>query len=108
MPASMLTLLMPAIFRYHRVPLHVQVRMRGNQRSGGAVEWSHNALIPLISHPFPDNALTNVSPNIVQQMVELRHSGYAGCHAKPVTSLSQLVGRPRFETVFGMSGQYCR
>ena len=64
----------------------------------------HNALT---SNAFPDNALTNVSPNIVQQIVQPVHSSHAGFHAKAVTRPWQLVGRPRFEAVFGMSRQSC-
>ena len=36
------------------------------------------------SNAFPDNALTNVSPNIVQQIVQPVHSSHAGFHAKAV------------------------
>ena len=36
-----------------------------------AVDSAHNALI---SNAFPDNVLTNVSPNIVQQIVQPVHS----------------------------------
>ena len=70
--------------------------------NGQAVDSPHNALT---SNAFPDNALTNVSPNIVQQIVQPVHSSHAGFHAKAVTSLWQLVDRPRFEAVYGMSRQ---
>ena len=69
-----------------------------------AVDSAHNALI---SNAFPDNVLTNVSPNIVQQIVQPVHSSHAGSHAKAVTSQWQLVGRPRSEAVYDMSRQSC-
>ena len=72
--------------------------------NGQAGDSPHNALT---SNAFPDNALTNVSPNVVQQIVQPVQSNHAGFRAKAVTSLWQLVGRPRFETVFGMSRQSC-
>ena len=72
--------------------------------NGQAVDSPHNALT---SNAFPDKALTNVSPNIVQQIVQPVHSIHAGFHAKAVTSLWQLAGGPRFRTVFGMSRQSC-
>ena len=69
-----------------------------------AVDSPHNVLT---SNAFPDNVLTNVSPNIVQQIVKHVHSSHAGFHAKAVTSQWQLVGRPRSEAVCGMSRQSC-
>ena len=72
--------------------------------NGQAVDSPHNAVI---SNAFPNKALTNVSPNIVQQIVQPVHSSHAGFPAKAVTSLWQLVRRPRFKTVFGMSRQSC-
>ena len=38
----------------------------------------------LTSSAFPDNALTNVSPNIVQQIVQPVHSSHAGFRITPV------------------------
>ena len=56
-----------------------------------AIDSPHNVLT---SNAFPDNVVTNVSPNIVQQIVQ------------PVQQW-QLVGRQRSEAVYGMSRQFC-
>ena len=62
--------------------------------NGPEVGWQH---IAPSSSAFPHNARTNISPNIVEQIVQPVHSNHAGFHAKVVTSLWQQVGRPRFQ-----------
>ena len=47
------------------------------------------------SDAFPNVARTNVSANIVEQIVQPVHSSHARFHAKVMTSVWQEVGRPR-------------
>ena len=49
--------------------------------NGQAVDSPHNALT---SNACPDNALTNVSPNVVQQIVPPVHSSHAGFDARKI------------------------
>ena len=70
-------------------PLQIHVRLRENQQSGGrlAAYCPYSASFQCISKR------TNVSPNILQQIVQRVHSRHVRLHAKVVTSLWQLVGR---------------
>ena len=72
--------------------------------NGPEVGWQ---LIAPSSNAFPNGARTNISPNIVEQIVQPVHSSHARFHAKVVTSLWQQLGRPRFEAVFGIPHQHC-
>lgn len=49
------------------------------------------------SNAFPNNAWTNVAQNIVSTSCTTRAFQYARFHAKVVTRLWQLVGRPGYQ-----------
>ena len=75
-------------------PLQIHVRLRENQQSGGRLA----AYCPYCASFQCISKRTNVSPNILQQIVQRVHSRHVRLHAKVVTSLWQLVGE-RFEAV---------
>lgn len=68
--------------------------------SGHAVGWEH---MTRITSTFPNHARTNVFTECCAMNLKPVHSNHRGLrHAKCVTSLWQLVGRPPCETLRGM------